>query len=98
MIVAGLTQEQVDQIAKDFAPDVIRIRFHVGEDWAEEPAVFFRILLSDAASQPGRLFPVTRAVRQRLHDDLGFPNPDLLPYFRFRSQSEQAAIQDPAWD
>ena len=32
------------------APDVVRIRYSLGEDWTGDPSIFFRVLLTDEAS------------------------------------------------
>jgi hypothetical protein len=90
-------REQVERIARDLAPDVVRIRFHVGRDWSEHPAIYFRVVLSDAASRRDRLVKVVETVRERLFNELGLPNSDPIPYFRFRSQSEQETLKDQAW-
>ncbi len=97
MTVTRPNEEQVRQIAKDLAPDVISIRFNIGQDWSEHPAVYLRIILSDAASQPDRLADVTGTVARRLFEEFGLSESDLIPYFRFRSQSEQARLRDEAW-
>lgn len=91
-------EEQVAQIARELAPDVIRIRFRVAEDWSEHPAVYFRVVLSDAASRLDRLAEVTGRIATKLSDELGLSKSDLIPYFRFRSESEQAELKDKAWD
>ena len=98
MIAALPTQEQVDRIARDLAPDVVRIRLNVWHDWSEHPAIYFRVILSDEASRLDRLKDVAGRVRGRLFDELGLDNLDHLPYFRFRSQSEQAVLQEKSWD
>lgn len=92
------TQEQVDKIAREFAPDVIRIRFRVAPDWSEHPAIYFRVLLADHASRGDQLANITGRVRAALSDQLGLASLDHIPYFRFRSQSEQAQLKDPAWE
>jgi hypothetical protein len=98
-VIATLpSQEQVDRIARDLAPDVVRIRFNVGQDWSEHPAVYFRVILSDEASRGDRLADVTGRVSRRLLDELRLTELEHLPYFRFRNQSEQAKMHDTAWD
>ena len=98
MTITFPTQEQVDQIARELAPDVVRIRYSSGQDWSEDPAIYFRVILSDEASRRGRLAEVTGLVRARLIDELRLGEMDHIPYFRFRSQSEQAKLHDAAWD
>jgi hypothetical protein len=92
------TQEQVDRIARDLAPDVVHIRMRVGHDWSEHPAIYFRVILSDEASRRDRLGDVTELVREKVSNELGFDALEHFPYFRFRSQSEQAKLHDPAWE
>ena len=36
----------VKKVESQFAADVARIRYSIGEDWANDPAIFFRILLT----------------------------------------------------
>ena len=98
MIAILPTQEQVDQIARDLAPDVVRVRLNVAQDWSEDPAIYFRIILSDEASRRDRLADVTSRVRRKFGDELRLAELDHIPYFRFRSQSEQAKLQERAWD
>lgn len=92
------TQEQVDKIATALAPDVVRIRVNAGQDWSEHPALYFRVVLSDEASRPMRLADITDEVRTKLTEALGLSQSDRIPYFRFRSQSEQTKIKELAWE
>ena len=97
MIDTRLNEEEVERVAKGLAPDVVRIRFNVGRDWSEHPAIYFRVILSDAASRRDRLAEVAAKVRERLVDELGLSESDLLSYFRFRSESEQAQLMSETW-
>ena len=79
-------------------PDVIYVRHSLGEDWGGEPAIFFRVLLSDAASKPDRLHEVTSRIEAIIDHTVDPLNSwGLFPHFKFRSQSEQSIIQEPAW-
>jgi hypothetical protein len=98
MIATLPTQEQVDRIARELAPDVVRIRFKVAKDWSEDPAFYFRVILSDEASRRDRLADVTGLVREKLSDELRLAELDHISYFRFRSQSEQTTLRDTAWE
>jgi len=91
-------QQRLDELATELAPDVIRIRVNEAPDWSEHPAIYFRVVLADNASRRDRLFDVTGRVREKLFDKLGLESLDRIPYFRFRSQSEQLQLQDPAWE
>ena len=98
MIATLPTREHVDEIARELAPDVVRIRFNVAQDWSEHPAIYFRVVLSDEASREGRLADVTGRVSGKLFDELGLAALEHIPYFRYRSRSEQAKLQDKAWE
>ncbi|MGA3189915.1 MAG: hypothetical protein ABSF22_22650 [Bryobacteraceae bacterium] len=82
-----------------FAPDVIRIRYHTGFDWSGDPAIFFRVLLSDTASRPENLGHVADRVRRELRDEvLRLGESERLAYSTFRSKSEQDKLKDPQWE
>jgi hypothetical protein len=78
------------------SPDVVRIRFNFDEDWSGDPAIFFRVLLSDEARDERR-HELTREVRSRLDERLDFRAMGLFAYYNFRTLSEQAEMQDEAW-
>jgi hypothetical protein len=80
-----------------FPGDVVRIRYSIGEDWVGDPAIFFRVLLSDNASRREFLADVTGRVSDELFDSLHLRESDYTPYFNFRSKSEQDKLQDPEW-
>jgi len=93
------TQEQVDRIAQELAPDVVSIGFRVGRDWTDDPAIYFRVVLSDEASRRDRLTQATQKVKEIFDEKLNVWESTHIPYFSFRSQSEQAKVQDdPRWD
>src|SRR5437667_3951425 len=90
--------EAVKEAERELAPDVIRIRFNVGEDWMGDPSLFFRVVLSDKASRPmKRLGRVADRVEKRLRDDPRVAGTGLFSYFDFRNKSEQAALKEKAW-
>lgn len=98
MITAALpTQEQVDRIAEELKPDVVRIRFQIGRDWSDDPSIKFRVVLSDEASRPERLPESTAKVRDHLAASLRLEDLDHIAYFRFRSRSEQEALGGEQW-
>jgi hypothetical protein len=41
---------------------------------------------------------ITVEVARRVLDELGLATSARIPYFRFRRLSEQAQLNDPAWD
>jgi hypothetical protein len=85
------------ELVRELAPAVVRIRYEIGQDWSGDWAIFFRILLSDDASQRQHLWQITRLVSERLTQRIDFSSIGVQPYFNFRSQSEQAKMQEPAW-
>ena len=89
---------QVASVARKFARDVVRIRFHVGEDWTGDPAIFLRILLKDNATTDDRRPEVTRRVEVALLEKLKPRDMGLIAFSDFRGESEQAMLKDPAWD
>jgi len=91
------TQEQVDRIAAELAPDVVRIRIDIGLDHTDDPAMYFKVTLSDEASRRDRLWEVARRVEAEVKEKLGLDRFEHFPYFRFRNVSEQAVLRDESW-
>ena len=86
----------VSEVVKLLAPDVVHIRYDIGPDWSGDLAIFFRVVLSDQASDT-RLREVANGVVWRLAERLDFSSMGLLPYHNFRSISEQAILREEAW-
>ena len=89
--------QKVQETAMKFPGEVVRIRYSTGHDWNGDPAIFFRVLLSDAASRPATLADVTGRVGSELFDHLQLAESDYTPYFYFRSKTEQDKLKDPDW-
>jgi hypothetical protein len=89
-------QAAVDRVARSLAPDVVHIRYEIGEDWSGEWSIFFRVVLTDEAAKR-RLREVRSKVVGGLAKQLDFPGMGVWPYHNFRSVSEQEALQEPAW-
>jgi hypothetical protein len=89
-------QAAVDEVERSLAPDVVRIRYDIGEDWSGQWAIFFRIVLSDEAAKK-RLRDVATKVVWGLARQLDFPGMGVFPYHNFRSLSEQDALREEAW-
>jgi hypothetical protein len=86
----------IARVQQSIGPDVVRIRYEIGEDWSGQWAIFFRIVLGDDAARI-RLRDVATRVVSELAQQLDFPGMGVFPYHNFRSQSEQAMLQEPAW-
>jgi hypothetical protein len=87
----------VAAVVRELSPDVQHIRFEIAPDWSGQWAVFFRVLLSDEASDPVNLREIAPRVVRRISDQLDIPSLGMFPYFDFRSQSEQTKFHEPAW-
>ncbi len=85
----------IARVQQSVGPDVVRIRYEIGEDWSGEWAIFFRIVLTDDAARH-RLREVATRVERGLAQQLDFPGMGVFPYHNFRSASEQAMLQEPA--
>jgi len=72
--------------------DVVSVITTLGNDWSGEPAVFFTVILSDRASRHDLLSTTKRIQHDIIMDLQPLEQWGVLPYFDFRSQSEQAAI------
>ena len=90
--------QQVRETAREFPGEVIGIRYSISHDWNGDPAIFFRVLLSDDASRTETLAEVTGRVGGKLFDNLRLRESDYTPYFYFRSKSEQEKMTDPEWE
>lgn len=88
----------VEAMAKYLRPDVVRIRYTVGEDWHGDPAIHFRVLLSDAAAQRPCLLATTTVVETEMRGAIDFTALGLLDYYSYRSATEQAALGLPEWE
>jgi hypothetical protein len=87
----------VQRAVRALAPDVVRIRYSLDEDWTGDPSVFFRIVLADDAPRKARLGDIAMRVKSTIRhevmpDDLG-----LHAYFNFRILSELSDLKEAAW-
>jgi hypothetical protein len=85
----------VQRAVQALAPDVVCIRFSLEEDWTGDPSVFFRVVLSKAASREKRLGETTRRISDMITNEVKPLELGLNYYYNFRSLSE--ADRDPAW-
>lgn len=40
----------IERVQQSMGPEVVRIRYEIGEDWSGQGAIFFRIVLKDDVS------------------------------------------------
>ncbi len=86
------------QIERDLQPEIVRLRWSVGENWSGDPAIFFRIVLSDTAGRRDDLAEFTGKIGTQIFDVLQEADVEYVPYFNFRTESEQKRLNDPEWD
>lgn len=95
----GLTQsselsERLDGLAQSL-PGVLDLRYSVEDDWSGDPGIFFSITLSDEAADRAVLGQTSRRIRDLITERIDpMSQWGLIPYFYFRSQSEQESIQE----
>jgi hypothetical protein len=86
-------QAAVKQAGRRLAPQVVDVIPSLGPDWSGEPAVFFMVILDDFATRRDQLLDVTNRVSVAIVQEVQpLEEWDVLPYFNFRSKSEQAKI------
>lgn len=100
----GLVQQseldgEVQRAREKLSPaDVVRVAHSVEVDSTGDPSISFRVVLTDFASKPERLAETTSRVATVLFEELRpYERWGLIPYFSFRSKSEQDARNDPGW-
>jgi hypothetical protein len=86
----------IQRVQQIVGSDLVRIRYEIGEDWSGQWAIFFRIVLTDDAARR-RLRETATKIEWGLARELDFPGMGVSPYHNFRSVSEQAMLQEPAW-
>ena len=91
-------EQKVEKVATRFPDEVVRIRYTFGRDWDGDPAVYFRILLTDAARSRYLLSELTDLVGSTLIRELGLDDMEYIPHFYYRSKAEQDKLQDPEWE
>lgn len=83
----------VNRAAQQLGPHVVNLTFTLRNDWSGEAAVIFMVILSNAASQRDHLLRITNQITNAI---VQLVQPleqwGVLPYFNFRSEAEQAKI------
>jgi hypothetical protein len=93
--LAADISEAIRKLPKE---EVAHVAYSLRNDSTDEPSIFFRVVLTDAASREDRLADVTGRVASVIFDSLRpIENWGLFPYFNFRSQKEQEKSNDPDW-
>jgi len=89
---------EIAKAIRKLGKEAVRVNYSLGTDSTGEPSIFFRIVLTDAASRAEKLAEVTGRIATTLFDEIRpYESWNLLPYFSFRSRSEQEKRNDPEW-
>ena len=95
---AAELQKKLNGIMPQPSSGVVKWRHTFGNDWTGDPAIFFWVTLTDEASKKGNLSKATEDFRKVLCERIDFQDDwDLIPYFNFRSESEQAKLNDEVY-
>jgi hypothetical protein len=90
--------EVIAELKPTLGPDVVRLKYTLGQDWSGEPAIFFQIVLSDRASRRDKLHDATNQIENEIMQRLQpLEEWGVLPYFSYRSLSEEAVLQEAPW-
>jgi hypothetical protein len=78
--------------------DVVSVAYNFENDWSGDPAIYFRIVLSDEAAREDKLMEVTQRLENKIIGELGFYSTwPILPYFSYRSESEYLEVGNRGW-
>jgi hypothetical protein len=93
--------QRVEDVAKKFPAEVVRIRHNFSRDWDGDPAIYFKIIGTDEARRRIPLRELTSRIRDALIRDLELFESEYsvyIPYFNFRTKAEQDQLKDPQWE
>jgi hypothetical protein len=92
-------EKAVEEFLKTLGPEVVRVRYNIGEDWSGDTALYFRVVLADSVSGDMKTFvAVAQRVRRSFFEQLKpLENWGLFPYINFRTNAEQNELNDPKW-
>jgi hypothetical protein len=92
-------EKAVDEFIRTFGPEVVRVRWNIGNDWSGDPVLYFRVVLADSVSGDVKTFVDTaERVRATFFERLQpLENWGLFPHVNFRSNAENAQLNDPKW-
>ena len=96
-----MTEAQIEpgvrRAVRALAPDVVRIRYSLDEDWTGDPSVFFRMVLSGDAPRKKRLGDIAQGVKAVIREEVRPDDLGLYAYFNFPTLAEQSDLKDPKW-
>jgi hypothetical protein len=75
---------------------VLSVTPTLGTDWSGESAVFFDVILADDSVPRPQLLAFTKEISRAIVREIRpLEEWDVLPYFNFLTQSEQAKMREP---
>jgi hypothetical protein len=91
--------KKFNQLAHVVIPGVVKWRYTFENDWSGDPAIFFWVIVTDEASKPQNLRHAKAAFIATINNHVDLPGEwGLIPYFNFRSRSEQAKLGDEVYE
>jgi hypothetical protein len=93
--------QRVEEVAKKFPGEVVRIRHSFSRDWDGDPAIYFRIVFTDDAVKRNPLVELTHRAQDALIKDLELFTTEYsvyIPYFNYRTETDQDRLKDPEWE
>ena len=80
-------------------PGVVKWRYTFDNDWSGDPAIFFWVTLTEEASESANRREAKDAFIATINNHVDLAGDwDLIPYYNFRSQSEQAELKDEVYE
>ena len=91
--------KKFNQLDHVVIPGVEKWRYTFADDWSGDPAIFFWVTLTDEASKPQNLKQAKAAFIGTINRHVDLSGEwGLIPYFNFRSRSEQLSLKDEVYE
>ena len=99
--------EAVSAAQTKFSADIEYIRYSIRDDWAGEPALFFRVVLKDRSypkpfvrndPRVTEILDLCNRIMSEIRSAISTLNVELQPDFSFRLVSEQRELRDEDWN
>ena len=94
----GQLDEEIQKAIRKLGPEVINVTYQLRPDSTGEPAIFFRIVLTDVAAQEDVLLESTRRIETMLIDEIQpIENWGRHPFFNYSTRPEQQRRKNLEW-
>jgi len=99
IVYAAELVKRFNQLAHVVIPGVEKWRYTFENDWSGDPGIFFWVTLTDEASRPQNLQRAKTAFIGTINRHVDLAGEwGLIPYFNFRSHSEQSKLKDEVYE